>query len=62
MHCRCDLKIGAKGPGLIELSTFVILSVLCVLLFCVKGISGTTMHRNLKYGTNDKDEVLYCGK
>ena len=39
----------------------VCLSV-CLHLFCVKDISGTTLPRNLKFCTHDKYDQLYCGK
>ena len=50
MHCSCNIKVGAKGPG----CPFVILLILYAHLFCVKDTSGTTFPRNLKFGTNDK--------
>ena len=42
MHYKCDMKIGAQGPGLLELYPFVIFHYFDMHLFSVKDISGNT--------------------
>ena len=61
--CIVGKKIRAMGPGPLELFPFVVLAILMAMAFiCVKGISGTTLPRNLKFCTHDKYDYLYCGK
>ena len=56
------MKIGASGPGLLELYHFVIFHYFDVHLFSVKDISGNTLPTNFNFCTNDKYDELYCGK
>ena len=56
------MKIGASGPGLLELYPFVIFNYFDVHLFSVKDISGNTLPTNFKFCTLDKYDELYCGK
>ena len=54
--CIVGKKIGAIGPGALELFPFVVLAI-CVrvnIYFCVKDFSRTTRPRNLKLSTHDK--------
>ena len=54
--CIVGTKIGAVGPGPLELFPFVGSGYLCVSkhLFCVKDFSRTTIPRILKFSTHDK--------
>ena len=53
--CIVGKKIRAIGLGPLELFSFVVLVILMAMAFiCVKDISGTTLHRNLKFCTHDK--------
>ena len=46
MHYTCDMKIGASGPGLLELYPFFIFHYFDMHLFSVKDISGNTLPTN----------------
>ena len=53
--CIVGKKIRAMGPGPIELFPFVVMAILMAMAFiCVKDISGTALHRNLKFCIHDK--------
>ena len=53
--CIVGKKIRAMGPGPLELFPFVVLAIkFLAIKFCVKGISGITLPRNLKFCTHDK--------
>ena len=56
------MKIGASGPGLLEIYPIVIFHYFDRHLFSVKGISGNTLPTNFNFCTHDKYDELYCGK
>ena len=59
MHYTCDMKIGASGPGLLELYPFVIFHYFDMHLFSLKDISGNTLNSNFNFCTHDKYDELF---